>query len=203
MGEQGGGDDESKGFRASAIGQLEKELHIEFSEQLKQELCDLADKYRNLAKSVPSKLTNAPSNLDLSKQIQWFEDNTIKPAQTLLKALTTDRHLMRTVLSPDLDSYIDIEHLLPALEKLLDDADLVYVDLDQQMAHRITNKEQIQYEVASSLHKIFDQYLGDDFTKRGTATMDQVLRTACGEVLDHKEQMNSVLKAVRLQTSKR
>ena len=151
---------------------------------------------------MPSKLKGAPSSKDLSKQIQWFEDNTIKPAQTLLKALTVDRHQLRTAMSPDLDAWIDTKHLIPALEKLLDDADAVFVELDQQLAHRITNADQLQFELASELYRAFDRNLGSDFTRRGVATVDEALRIACGEVLGRKEQINSILKAVRLQASR-
>lgn len=109
---------------------------------------------------------------------------------------------MRTAMTPELDKLIDSEHLVPALEKLLDQADDVYVELDQQLYHRITNKQQIQYEVVLALYKMFDYNLGDDFTKRGTATVDLALHIACGEVLKHKEQINLIVKAVRLQVSK-
>jgi predicted nucleic acid-binding Zn-ribbon protein len=203
VGEEGGGDDETEGFSASAISQLEKELHVTFSVQLKRELNELATRYRKVVSSLPSKLKDAPSSKDLSKQIQWFEDNAIKPAQTLLKALTVDRHQMRSAMSPDLDTRIDTEHLVPALEKLLDDADAVFVELDQQMAHSITNRDQIQFEIVSALYEAFERNLDEGFTRRGVATIDEALRIACGEVLGRKEQVNSVLKAVRLQASKR
>lgn len=203
MGEEDRGDDSPAVFSRTAIGQLESELHVSFPTELKCKLDGLAARYRDVAGSVPSKLKGAPSDKDLSKQIQWFEDNTIKPAQTLLKALTADRHQMRTAMSPDLDTRIDTESLVPALERLLDNADAVFVQLDEQMAHGITNRDQIQFEVVSELYKLFDRQLGRDFRKRGAATIDEVLRIACGEVLGRKEQINSILKAVRLQASKR
>lgn len=152
---------------------------------------------------MPSKLKDASSDKDLSKQIQWLEDNIIKPAQRLLKALTVDHHQMRTAMFPDLDTRIDTEHLVSALEKLLDDADAVFVELDQQMAHGITNRAQIQFEAVSALYQTFDSNLGEAFTRRGVVTVDEALRIACGEVLGRKEQMNSILKAVRLEASRR
>jgi predicted nucleic acid-binding Zn-ribbon protein len=203
VGEEGRGIGEAKGFGASAVGELEEELHVKFSDQLKRELDDITIKYRHIAKSVPSKLKDASSDKDLSKQIQWFEDNTIKPAQALLRALTVDRHQMRTAITPELDSWIDIERLIPVLEKLLEDADAVFCELDQQMSHRITNRDQIQFEVVSALYGAFERHLGPDFTRRGVATVDEALRIACGEILGRKEQINSVVKAVRLGASKR
>ena len=163
-----------------------------------RDLDELTAKYRHIARSVPSKLRVAPDQRDLSKQIQWLDDNAIKPAETLLRALTVDRHLLRTAMSPGLDQKLEIEQLVSMLKAHLDRADEVRIEMEQQTAHGIYNKDQLQYEVASELFDVLSRWLGDGLLRRGMARhIDAALRIGCSEILGQSEQINSIVKAVR------
>ena len=140
----------------------------------------------------------SPDHKDLSKQVQWFDDNAIKPAETLLKALTTGRHLLRTSMAPELDQRLGIEQLVPMLEAYLYRADDVRIEMEQQAAHGIYNKDQLQYEVVRELFDIFQRAFGEAFTRKGSARrIESALRIGCAEVLGEHEQINSIVRTVR------
>jgi len=133
--------------------------------------------------------------------MQWLQDNAVTPVETLLNALTTDRHLMRTAMSPDLDQKLQTDQLVPLLEAYLYRVDGVMNEMDLQKVHRIYNKDQLQFEVASEMFDIFSRALGETFTRKGSARrIEAVLSIGCAEILGHDEdeKVNSIVRTVRL-----
>lgn len=202
MGSEAGRTDGPETFGATVARTIEKLLHVQISDQLKRDLDQLTVKYRAIANSVPSKLRAAPADLDLSKQMQWFEDNVINPTETLVKALSVNRHRLRTAMSPNADAMLGVDRLAPALERFLADALRVHDDMDYQLVEGIRNKDQLQYEVLAALADLFKRQLGEDFSRQPAKVIDEVLRIACGEVIGQTENMPGLIRHVRLERLK-
>jgi hypothetical protein len=197
MGGEAGRTGGSETFGAEVTRAVEKLLRVQFDDQLQRDLDQLTVTYRAVARSIPSKLRAAPADLDLSKQMQWFEDNVIKPTETLVNALSADRHRMRTAMNPDVDTMLGVDQLAPALQRFLSVALRVHDDMDYQLVEGIRNKDQLQYEVLAALADLFKRQLGKDFTQLPGKVIDEVLRIACGEVVGQTENMPRLIRHVR------
>lgn len=197
MGERTDEDCEALEFSAAAIVEIHERLRVELPQPFVDELNRIFHRFRPIVLSVPTHSQLGPDHLDVSKQAQWVQNSIINSAEQLRNALANEAHKFRGVMSPNIDKLIDIETYIPMLDKLIDEADMAYVELDQQATLGIRNTEQLQFEIVNALWFAFSNHLGDSFHARGQKNADQTIRIAFAEVYGKGESLASLLKTIR------
>lgn len=184
-------------FGQTALDEIRDRLRVDIGQLIADELNQILRKFRPVILAVPTHSRLGPEHVDVSKQAQWVQNSIINTAEKLRDALVNEAHMLRGVMSPDADKLIDTATYIPMLNKLIEEADMAFVDLDQQAALGIRNSEQLKFEIIKDLWSAFETHFEDSFHARGQKNADQAIRVAFAEVYGHSESLASLLKEMR------
>lgn len=197
MGERTEQNSEQLAFGQKALEDIQGVLKVALDQPLVDQLDRIVQKFRPLVLAVPTHSNLGPAHIDVSKQAQWVQNSIINTAEKLRDALANEAHMFRGIMSPQADQLIDISTYVPMLNKLIDEADMAFVDLDQQATLGIRNSEQLQFEIVKELWSAFSTHLGEKFHARGQKNADEAIRVAFKEVYGKGERLASLLKVMR------
>ncbi|WP_432449027.1 hypothetical protein [Aliiroseovarius marinus] len=184
-------------FGQKALDDIYALLKADLHPALINRLDQIVQKFRPIVLAVPTHSKLGPTHIDVSKQAQWVQNSIINTAEELRDALANESHMFRGIMSPQADQLIDTSTYIPMLNKLIDEADMAFVDLDQQAALGIRNSEQLQFEIVKELWAAFSTHLGKKFHARGQKNADEAIRVAFAEVYGKGERLASLLKVMR------
>lgn len=197
MGERTGENCEALEFSQATLEKIRDSLRAELTQPLVDKLNQILRQFRPIVLKVPTHSRLGPEHLDVSKQAQWVQNSIINTAEHLRYALANEAHKFRGVMSPEMDKLIDIDTYIPTLDRLIDEADMAYVELNQQANLGIRNSEELQFQIVTALWGAFSTHLGDRFHASGQANADRAIRFAFAEVYGKRERLVSLLKEMR------
>lgn len=197
MGDRADENSERLVFGQTALDEIRDRLRVDIGQLIIDELNQILRKYRPVILTVPTHSKLGPEYVDVSKQAQWVQNSIINTAEKLRDALVNEAHMLRGIMSPDADKLIDTATYIPMLNKLIEEADMAFVDLDQQAALGIRNSEQLKFEIIKDLWSAFETHFEDSFHARGQKNADQAIRVAFAEVYGQSESLSSLLKEMR------
>lgn len=185
-------------FSQGTLKEIHDRLRVAPSQPFVDELNKILNQFRPIILGIPTHSVLGPEHLDVSKQAQWVQNSIITIAKRLRDALQNEGHKLRSAMSPEMDEKIDTATYIPMLSALIDEADSVFVELDQQASLGIRNSEQIQYEITKALWSAFATHFGDQFHARGQRNADQSIQLAFAEIYGQNESLASLLKLMRI-----
>lgn len=185
-------------FSQGTLKKIHDRLRVALSQPFIDELNQILNHFRPIILSVPTHSNLGPEHLDVSKQAQWVQNSIITAAERLRDALQNDGHKLHSAMSSDMNEMIDTATYIPMLNALINDADKIFVELDQQAALGIRNSEQIKFEITNAIWSAFSTHFGDQFSARGQRNADQSVQLAFAEIYGQNESLASLLKLMRI-----